>query len=886
MQVEQQQRIMGYFIEEAKDHLDTIEQGLLNLQATIEDPDLLYEVYRAAHSVKGGAAMLGLNSIQTTAHRLEDSFKILEKVQNKSRVQIDQKLESLFLEVSDTLKALIDSLSSPYGLTEDVAQSLLKEVEPVFHGLHVHLSRLAKQHDLSLTELDLPPALVTTAAVDTPPPETPAEDSPQIFFFRTQVPEQLREILQLFKQPDTPRNRRELRDICQVLAQRGGTFGLSHWSNCAQKVAAAIANSQNSYQVLAPVVIRSLKQAQELVLTDRESEIKVEAVLQNLIAKPAKGSKAGSQPIESDASFESDAFETNVSKPKTSARSGTAAAQEDFPLSAILDNLPSADAALDSVNRLAPKGPEIAPEELKSLADLFEGKDAMGDSWGRNTTEVTPEVTSSNRLATTVDPNQEFLDLFGEDMDLETEPQRFNSAASLLEPFAPSNPVGRGLTDLDDLLAIGGTSSLGSDATLDEFWEDASQPMDLSGMVDSSLSSVPLFTPEQPAVIEQSEAPNTASSEDWFEQLVSGDLETDIPSLSSSTATQSFSSEDLFSELFGNELSERDEGETPQPIGVSGDFENLDELLGQTEDNQSGTADTDLFFDLDAVLEEDEAEANQEDVEFADLEKLLGDEGQAVTKFSIGRSRAVTKTQRLYEPTAKVPVKQLDDLSNLMGELVVNRNSLEQDQERMRQFLDNLLDQVALLSDVGQRMQDFYERSLLEISLLSNRKASFWSTASPSRTLEESTPHGSEFESTELDRFTPFHTLSQEIIELVVRVRESTADIEFLVEEADQVTRQLRQISTQLEEGLTKARMESFSQEADRLKRPVRDIAIKCGKQAELIVEGRDTLIDKMLLGKLHDPLIHLINNAITHGIETSDVRVAAGKPPWGKLCS
>jgi chemosensory pili system protein ChpA (sensor histidine kinase/response regulator) len=205
--------------------------------------------------------------------------------------------------------------------------------------------------------------------------------------------------------------------------------------------------------------------------------------------------------------------------------------------------------------------------------------------------------------------------------------------------------------------------------------------------------------------------------------------------------------------------------------------------------------------------------------------------------------------------------------------------------------LDNLLDQVSLLSDVGQRMQDFYERSLLEISLLSGRKQSVWNSP---RSGDEK-PHKNrvddpisrlfdDFESTELDRFTPFHTLSQEIIELVVRVRESAADIEFLVEEADQVSRQLRQVTTQLEEGLTKARMEPFAQEADRLARPVRDISIKCGKQAELYVEGRDTLIDKMLLGKLHDPMIHLVNNAITHGIEPQTVRIAAGKSAKGRI--
>jgi len=46
----EQQRILGYFIEEAKDHLNTIEQGLLNLQNTLEDPEIVNEVFRAAHS--------------------------------------------------------------------------------------------------------------------------------------------------------------------------------------------------------------------------------------------------------------------------------------------------------------------------------------------------------------------------------------------------------------------------------------------------------------------------------------------------------------------------------------------------------------------------------------------------------------------------------------------------------------------------------------------------------------------------------------------------------------------------------------------------------------------------------------------------------------------
>ena len=95
---EQQQRILGYFIEEANDHLNTIEQGLLSLQNTLQDPEMVNEIFRAAHSIKGGAAMLGLNSIQRTSHYLEDFFKILKETPS---IQVNQNIESLFLQVFD-----------------------------------------------------------------------------------------------------------------------------------------------------------------------------------------------------------------------------------------------------------------------------------------------------------------------------------------------------------------------------------------------------------------------------------------------------------------------------------------------------------------------------------------------------------------------------------------------------------------------------------------------------------------------------------------------------------------------------------------------------------------------------------------------------------------
>lgn len=244
-------------------------------------------------------------------------------------------------------------------------------------------------------------------------------------------------------------------------------------------------------------------------------------------------------------------------------------------------------------------------------------------------------------------------------------------------------------------------------------------------------------------------------------------------------------------------------------------------------------------------------------------------------------SRPPRRANILADQTMRVSVGHLDNLGNLVGELVVNRNSLEQDQERLRQSLDNLLHQVQQLNDVGQRMRDLYERSLLESSLMANRQAFALGHGAG---YDSSHATGTTFDALEMDRFTGFHTLSQEMIELIVRVREAASDISFTVDSTDQIARQFRQVTTQLQEGLNKARMVPFGQVADRLPRAVRDIARQFGKEAKLVVEGRDTLIDKMILERLYDPMTHLVSNAITHGIESPEERLALGKPREGTI--
>ncbi|MEH2133196.1 MAG: Hpt domain-containing protein, partial [Nostoc sp.] len=447
---EQQQRILGYFIEEARDHLNTIEQGLLNLEGTLNDPEMISEVFRAAHSIKGGAAMLGLTSIQHTSHRLEDCFKILKD----NPVQIDQKLESLFLGVSDTLKSLLEHLSGPYGLSEDAANTLMSETEPVFQWLYQHLELLVQQANSgvaatelhtnsvenvsTLTELflrrDIPSLAEDThqeSSDSVAPQPQEMRDTPRLANtardarglanaalspvtaqennnwgeFQAQVMQTLREMLQLFKQTTTPSTRQNLQQCCYQLVKLGETWKLSKWCGLCQAAASAIANPENTYLTLAKIVITEIKQAQELVLQDRETEIAISQQLEALL------SLAEIELLEITSNlFDEDSAPLTESEPIPSGNAEPLAQTTEelnlnensrdrdrpyvqlqgTPLNAATHTslaFTTHDEAHPISNNLDPNGPEVGIAELNTLADLFDGESPeLDESWHQEET--------------------------------------------------------------------------------------------------------------------------------------------------------------------------------------------------------------------------------------------------------------------------------------------------------------------------------------------------------------------------------------------------------------------------------------------------------------------------------------------------------------------
>jgi two-component system, chemotaxis family, sensor kinase CheA len=97
-------------------------------------------------------------------------------------------------------------------------------------------------------------------------------------------------------------------------------------------------------------------------------------------------------------------------------------------------------------------------------------------------------------------------------------------------------------------------------------------------------------------------------------------------------------------------------------------------------------------------------------------------------------------------------------------------------------------------------------------------------------------------------------------------------------------SQRLNLITTELQEGVMKTRMQPIGNIWSKFPRTVRDVATMCGKQVRIEMEGKETELDKTIIEAIKDPLTHIVRNSVDHGIETPAQRSAAHKPTEGRL--
>ncbi|MBX7219525.1 MAG: response regulator [Blastocatellia bacterium] len=222
----------------------------------------------------------------------------------------------------------------------------------------------------------------------------------------------------------------------------------------------------------------------------------------------------------------------------------------------------------------------------------------------------------------------------------------------------------------------------------------------------------------------------------------------------------------------------------------------------------------------------------------------------------------------------RVPLKKLDEMVRLMSELVINRSTFERHVGVYAENVTELSVSARQMKRVTARLETEYEVATLG----SGRMAAVLPTgnAFPRSTFQ------TEFDDLEFDRYNEFHLLTRRITEGNGDIDAIGHRLQMLNGDFDAAVNRLGRLTGELQDKLMHLRMVPFSSLAMRLERTVRMAAGTCRKSAQLVFEGEAVELDKAVIEALADPLEHMLRNAVDHGLELPDRRLAVGKAETG----
>ncbi len=152
------------------------------------------------------------------------------------------------------------------------------------------------------------------------------------------------------------------------------------------------------------------------------------------------------------------------------------------------------------------------------------------------------------------------------------------------------------------------------------------------------------------------------------------------------------------------------------------------------------------------------------------------------------------------------------------------------------------------------------------------------------RAEHQGTLTNSDFDPLEFDRYSKLQHLSRSLAETLHDLSTIQTTLNNFAGEAETVLQQQARVNTDLQEGLMRTRMISFSTQTARLRHIVRQTARELGKRAELHITGNEVEVDRNVLERMIGPFEHMIRNALDHGIESELERKRANKPLTGKI--
>ncbi|WP_248739943.1 Hpt domain-containing protein [Pseudomonas sp. MWU12-2029] len=215
----------------------------------------------------------------------------------------------------------------------------------------------------------------------------------------------------------------------------------------------------------------------------------------------------------------------------------------------------------------------------------------------------------------------------------------------------------------------------------------------------------------------------------------------------------------------------------------------------------------------------------------------------------------------------KVSAELLDELVNLAGETSIFRGRIEQQVSDAQTALNEMETTIERMRDQLRRLDTETQGRILSRQQVDAERLGY-----------------EEFDPLEMDRHSQLQQLSRALFESASDLLDLKETLDRRTHDAENLLQQQGRINTELQEGLMRTRMVPFERMLPRLKRIVRQVAEELNKDVAFTVGNAEGEMDRNVLERMAAPLEHMLRNAVDHGLEPAEVRLAAGKPAQGQI--
>ncbi|NET33490.1 MAG: response regulator [Cyanothece sp. SIO1E1] len=911
-----------FFLEEAPELLQMLEAGLLTLSQE-RSTSKIHDLMRAAHSIKGGAASVGLEAIATLAHRLENIFKALYS----DTIEIDTDLESQLLRVYDCLWL---PLREEVTVGHFDAEQAVARAEPLFEQIEARLGdALHQKHNYIPSSADLGIDMVAS-------------------IMEVDVTEGLERLAAVVAEPQAYEVGGELRAQAEVFAGFAELLELPGFGAIAETAQQALAINPERALEITQVALMDFERSRQIILAGAGQTTNAPTTYPSatLVELANLTEVMPTSPMEMVIGSGSDKLEPlqdladNLSLTEASVtESGETIAESDSAagleiLQDLIDTMSLADAsATDAMEIIPESDPEAG---LGTLQDLMDHQMSSGEV---STTDAVAIIPAS-------DPES----------DPESDAESDNAAGLEI------------LQDLIDNISLTEASATDAVATISESNAESEVGSDTETgleILQDLVDNIPLTetsTTEPVEIITESETePDTPA--EWVSQDLVGDIPLlenifSAPSITEAMTDDSFVAGEVADEITTLESAGIEEN---LAIAIDDDDANRPAITSKADiDDQDCPVTIDVDLGLNLNQQTDAPESLEEAVQsiteiFGDLPSLQDPsapispevspldaipteplEDPQATSLVLSspnqpQSLQVSPSAELFRPISDQPESEfyiqqdsppvatnlsirvdsdrLERMNNVVGELAINRDGLSLQNEQLQNSVRGLLSRFSRFQNMVGHIQKLSDQMIAaperysygvgngaeapERGLGSTTAQHPWGTGHQEETFSRLSPPLSppgastitaEFDSLEMDSYGALHLQVQGILEDLVQLKESVDDIALFARQSDQKLGQQRHMLTQLRDELIWARMLPLGEILNRFPRILRDLSTNYHKPVNLKITGTGVLVDKAVLEKLYDPLLHLLRNAFDHGIESAELRSQTGKPKTGQI--